>query len=395
MSDRKVTRDEPTRRGITRRGFLTTSAGAAAGLAAGLAGCARKVERVAPLPPPPASAPDAPSDLPAPERRTLGRTGLRVSAFGLGGGGARPDVFTRALNARVNFIHCSLSYGTLPQVAEAIADRRDEVFVGLKYKADKQVDWAYLDRSLEALGTDYVDVLFFPLVTPEDARDRSYLEIFEQIKKQKKARFIGITTHSEVAPTMQAAVAAGFWDVLMPSYVPVEEARKALRPVLDQARKQNQGVVAMKTMVGIQHTATSQMQTALKQVLADSAVSTLVKGALNFEFLGALLQAASEPLTADESASLRQHLASRRGETCFLCGECPPCPRGVNVFEVVRAFDYYYTQAGRPDVARMMYGQIPPAARGSACDDCGKCVPKCPYGVNIARHVQAADLVLG
>jgi predicted aldo/keto reductase-like oxidoreductase len=359
---------------LTRRDFLVTSAQAvvaAAALGPALAavpGCGREGTRV------------------------LGRTGLRVSALSLGGGGIETDVYKAGLDDGINFIHSSLSYGTLHRAASAIAGRREHVLVGIKFDKMSQ---AYLDASLERLETDYVDILFFPLVTPKDARDRSHLELFERFRKQKKARFLGITTHSGIAPTLNAAISAGFWDVLMPSYVPDQRARAALRPVLERAHEQDMGIVAMKTMAGIQPTALGQMQTALKQVLADPAVSSVVKGMLTFESLKALKQAAGMEPTARESASLQQHLAARRGEVCFLCGACPPCPRGVNVFEVMRDFDYYYTQAARPDIARTMYSQIPPAERGSACDNCGRCAFKCPYGVNIAAHVRAADLVLG
>lgn len=181
----------------------------------------------------------------------------------------------------------------------------------------------------------------------------------------------------------------------MASYVPDQEARAALRPVLDQAAKQNLGVVAMKTMAGIAPQALPEMQTALKEVLAHPAVSTVVKGSLSFESLPALMQAVGLRPTKAESAALQAHLASRRGVTCFVCGACPPCPQGVNVFEVIRDLDYFYAQEGQPEFARRMYREIPPSARGSACDNCGTCASKCPYGLDIARRVRAADLVLG
>ncbi|UCH35131.1 MAG: aldo/keto reductase [Armatimonadota bacterium] len=329
-----------------------------------------------------------------PVLRKLGSTGLRVTPFTMGGIGAQTNVLKAGLARGINFIHCAQGYGTLDRVADAIAGRRDKLILGLKYERAGRADWEYLDRSLEALRADHVDILFFPLNSPDAARDRQHLEFFRQVKQRNKARFIGITTHSNVAPTMQAAVEAGFWQVLMPSYVPSPEARAALRPVLDQAEKKKLGVVAMKTMAGIQPNAVTQMQTALKQVLADTSVSTLVKGMLTFELLEAFLAAAASVPTKVEKAELEQHLASCRGESCVLCGDCPSCPRGISVFDVMRTFAYYYAQAGAPQFARAEYRAIPAAASGKLCDDCGACTAKCPYGVDIARHVRAAHLVL-
>jgi len=377
------TSDDAPHRTFTRRGFLTTAAVTAA---AALSGTTPKAEA--------APGQSRRSALKPLAKRTLGRTGLKVTVFSMGTIGGQTEVLKAGLARGINFIHCAQGYGTLAAVAAAIAGKRDSLLLGLKYERAGRADWEYLDRCLEALQVDRVEVLFFPLNSPEAARDRQHLEFFRQVKQRRKARFIGITTHGNVAPTMQAAVDAGFWDVLMPSYVPSPQAVAALRPVLDKAEKKNLGVVAMKTMAGIQPNAVAQMQTALKQVLADASVSTLVKGMLTFELLEAFLTAAASVPTKAERAALEQHLALCRGETCVLCGNCPSCPRGVNVFDVMRAFAYYYAQAGAPHFARAEYRSMPAAASGKVCDNCGACAAACPYGVDIAGHVRAAHLVL-
>jgi len=400
MSDRGDSKSSTHGKRLTRRSFLGTAVGAAAtaagSLGAATAACAREVRRG------PASADGEElaqagatrkGAAPLP-KRTLGRTGIKVTALSMGGIGTNTDVLRAGLDAGINFIHCAMGYGTLAATAEAIAGRRNRLFLGLKYERAGAADWDYLDRALRALAVDYVDVLFFPLNSPEAARDRAHLDFFTEVKKQKKARFIGITSHGNIPPTLQAAVAAGFWDVLMPSYVPAPPEREALRPVLDQAEKKKLGVVAMKTIGGIRPDATRQMQATIKEVLGDSSVTTLCKGMTSYELLDSCLAAVAGPPKGARTASVHEHLAAQQGETCFLCGNCPSCPRGVNCFDVVRAFDYYRAHAG-PEVARRMYGLIPADQRGSACDDCGQCERKCPYGVNIARHVQAAHLMLG
>jgi len=378
--DERKNRDQ---QGLSRRRFLASAAGlagaAAAGGLAGLTG--RAVE----------AAPASPAPLP---KRTLGRTGLKVTAFSLGAIGAEVPVFQAGLARGINFIHCAMGYGTLDKVAQTIAGRRNKLYLGLKYERPGRQDWDYLNRCLNDLKVDGVDILFFPLNSPDEARNREHLDFFKAVQRQKKARFIGITSHGNMAPTMQAAVEAGFWDVLMPSYPPGRGERAALAPVLDQAEKKKLGVVAMKTMGGINGSNLGQMQTVLKEVLADSSVSTLVKGTLNLEQLQALLAAVGQKPTRAESEALEQHLAGCLGR-CTICGKCPVCPNGVNVFEVVKAFDYYYATQGCLDYARKAYAQIPPTERGGACQGCGACTGRCPYGVNVAAHVQASELVLG
>lgn len=386
--------DSARRKQMTRRGFLGVAGAAACGVGAIVAGCVRKQ---AAAPPPGASQSERKETGAAspPAKRILGRTGIEVSVLSMGGIAVNADVLRAGLDKGINLIHCAMGYGTLDQVAEAVAGRRDQVFLGLKYERAGRADWDYLGRALEMLKVDHVDIMFFPLNTPDAARDRTHLEFFEQVKRRKRARFIGITTHANVAPALQAAVQAGFWDVLMPSYVPAQKARAALRPVLDAAQKKSLGVVAMKTMTGIRPAAVAQMQTVVREVLADVSVTTLCKGMPTFERIDALLSAPGGPPSKADSASLQRHLVSRQGDVCVLCGECPPCPRGVNVFEVMRVFDYYYVQAGYGEFARGMYRSMPPGQRGAACDDCGECAAKCAYDIDIARRVRAADLILG
>jgi predicted aldo/keto reductase-like oxidoreductase len=399
MSDRSDSKSGSQGKRLTRRRFLGSAVGAAATVAGGLGAAASAGAREVRRDPSAAydeklaqaGATGKPAPLP---KRTLGRTGIKVTALSMGGIGTNTDVLRAGLDAGINFIHCAMGYGTLAATAEAIAGRRNQLFLGLKYERAGAVDWDYLNRALRALGVDYVDVLFFPLNSPEQARNRAHLDFFTEVKKQKKARFIGITSHSNIPPTLQAAVEAGFWDVLMPSYVPALPERQALRPVLDQAEKKKLGVVAMKTIGGVRPDATRQMRAIIKEVLADSSVTTVCKGMTSYELLDTCLGAVAGPPKGTRSASLREHLAAQQGQVCFLCGSCASCPRGVNCFDVVRAFDYYREHAG-PEVARRMYALIPAHERGNACDDCGECDGKCPYGVNIARHVRAAHLMLG
>lgn len=367
--------------GLTRRGFLATAAGAAGAAATGGLGVLAGSQAAA-----------APA--PALPKRTLGRTGLKVTAFSLGGIDMQVPVLQAGVARGVNFIHCANGYGTLDRVAQVVAGKRKQIMLGLKYERTNRRDWEYLNRCLEQLKVDGVDILFFPLNSPEEARNREHLDFFNQVKKQRKARFIGLTSHGNMPATMQAAVEAGFWDVLMPAYPAMAAVRKELRPALDQAEKKKLGVVAMKTMTGLRQADLPHMQTVVKEVLADSSVTSLVKGSINFEQLDACLSAAGSKPTKAESEALQQYLAACAGERCLVCGQCPTCPRGVNIADAVRAFDYYYVQSGCVELAKATYAEIPAGQRPERCDNCGECQGKCPYGVDIARRVQASGVML-
>jgi L-galactose dehydrogenase len=189
------------------------------------------------------------------KRRTLGRTGLRVSVMGLGGGGdsrlgqARGDavesarLIRAALHAGVNFIDTAEAYGTEEVVGRAIRDfPRDQLVLSTKKTTftDQRVEPADVVRSLEEslrrLGTDYVDVYHLHGVRPdayEDLRDRLVPTLLD-LKAQGKIRFLGITEAFAVDPNhrmLEQALGDDLWDVVMVGFnILNQSARKNIFP---------------------------------------------------------------------------------------------------------------------------------------------------------------------
>ena len=154
--------------------------------------------------------------------RTLGRTGLKVSAAGLGGGGfsrlglskgkSEADTISLihlALDLGVNLIDTAAAYGTEPVIGRAIKSvARDSLVITTKASPAKYATWdvftpktvvASIDNSLRQLRTDYLDVLQFHAVVPQIyqyTRDVIYPAV-QREKEKGKLRFIGIT---EAAP---------------------------------------------------------------------------------------------------------------------------------------------------------------------------------------------------
>ena len=147
------------------------------------------------------------------EYRTLGRSGLLVSAVGLGcnnfGGRCDAeqtrDVVHRALDEGVTFFDTADIYGgrggSETHLGKALAGRRAEVVVATKFGApmgdgpdEKGASRRWIHRALEAslerLGTDYLDLyqLHFPDgVTPQEET----LSALDEIVRAGKVRYIG------------------------------------------------------------------------------------------------------------------------------------------------------------------------------------------------------------
>jgi aryl-alcohol dehydrogenase-like predicted oxidoreductase len=105
---------------------------------------------------------------------------------------------------------------------------------------------AELEGSLNRLGTDYVDILIGPhggsgadhLFSPE------LLEAVDQLKRQGKIRFFGVSSHNNPAKVTIAAAESEHYDMAMPAYNLSNE--RWMKPALEVAGKEDLGIIAMK-----------------------------------------------------------------------------------------------------------------------------------------------------
>lgn len=173
---------------------------------------------------------------------TLGRTGIRVSALGLGGGGhsrlgqhtgSTPTqsvaIVERALDLGVNFLDTAEAYHTEAIIGTAIRNRsRAELVLSTK-KTITRDDGALIsaqemiagcEASLRRLGTEYVDIYHLHGVRDalyDDARD-TLVPALLQLQQDDKIRFLGITEAFAADPPhrmLSRAVHDDCWDVMM------------------------------------------------------------------------------------------------------------------------------------------------------------------------------------
>ena len=157
------------------------------------------------------------------QRRQLGRSGLEVSAIGLGCMGMSPmygepdeaesiATLHRAIGIGIDFLDTSDMYGNGHNeelVGRAIADRRDRVILATKFGNIRNPDGtadvngrpeyvaAACEASLKRLGVDYVDLYYQHRVDPNVPIEET-VGAMALLVKQGKARYLGL---SEAAPS--------------------------------------------------------------------------------------------------------------------------------------------------------------------------------------------------
>src|SRR4051794_7692541 len=148
--------------------------------------------------------------------RALGKTGLQVSALGVGGyhlGSAKDQneakqIVDAALDAGINFFDNAWEYheGRSEEwLGAALKGKRDRVILMTKvctHGRDRQVAMRQLEESLKRLNTDYLDVWQIHDVVYENDPDLIFApngaaEALADAKKQGKVRLVGFTGHKD------------------------------------------------------------------------------------------------------------------------------------------------------------------------------------------------------
>ena len=75
--------------------------------------------------------------------------------------------------------------------------------------------------------------------------------------------------------------------------------------------------------------------------------------------------------------------------SCMYCNHCLPCPVGIDIGMTVRIIDMVKYEKTNSVVSE--YETL--LSKASDCTECGVCVERCPFGVDIiANMIQAVDI---
>jgi aryl-alcohol dehydrogenase-like predicted oxidoreductase len=201
-------------------------------------------------------------------RRKLGKTGVEVTAIGLGGEGvlrtfgrAREAVslIRRAIELGITYCDCAKAYaGSEDYYGEAFEEPglRDKVFLTSK-SAERRATAATrdLESTLKRMRVSHLD-----LWQVHDVRTTADLEAifgpggaieaFTAAKKAGKCRFIGVTGHHDPTILTKAIELFPFETVLLPVNAAEPHHRSFLDETLPLAVSKGLGVIGMKVLRG-------------------------------------------------------------------------------------------------------------------------------------------------
>jgi predicted aldo/keto reductase-like oxidoreductase len=275
-------------------------------------------------------------------RRKLGRTGLRVSAIGVGGhhlgdlanAGEATRLVHEAIDAGVNFFDNCWEYHNGKSelwLGEALRGKRDQVVLMTKvctHGRDGELGLRMLEESLRRLQTDHLDVWQIHGIAYESDPRLAFVkggivEAMERARRDGKVRFLGYTGHKDPALHLRMLTYGFAFDTVQMPLNPFDAQfpQSFERQVLPEAIQRGMGVLGMKSFGGTAD-AIKQGVISPRDALTYAMslpVATTVSGMDSLEVLHANLAMARDfqPLAAAEMQAIRVKARPGAGDGRF------------------------------------------------------------------------------
>ncbi len=274
-------------------------------------------------------------------KRTLGRTGAKVSILAFGCGSRflmyndeqAIEALNHALDLGITYVDTAYAYGdgvSETRVGRVMKTRRNQVWLATKVP-DRKGDEAMrrIEGSLKRLETDHLDLIHIHSLT--DADDLAKIEakdgVFNtlvKLREQKVTRAIGITSHTDPA-VLRAALEHNDFDCTQMALNaaragmgntpkgfgmhPMEHSFETL--ALPVAKKKNLGVIAMKVFAQEGLSGKAPTEKLIRYSLS-LPVSAAVIGMPKLDFIAENVQIAKnfKPLSTDEMRAMASELSA-------------------------------------------------------------------------------------
>jgi len=385
---------------ISRRDFLATTG--AAGLGAMMA---------------PSLLWGADAPRPAVPRRKYGRTGVDVPIIGLG---CMFDIIDNQIILRQAFDHGVTYWDTAAGYSKGGSERGIGMFLDRNPSARRELflvtkgrgpDWRQtLEDSLARLKADHVDLFLVHGISDIREVDNPEVRAFaERAKGDGKTRFIGFSTHSNMAQCLAGAARLGWIDGILVTYNYRVMHEPDMVAAVEACGEAGIGLTAMKTQgqrVGWDSAEEAAIlkplldggftpgQAKLKVVMENPRIATacvqMPSLKLFHENLGAAL--GGDRLAESDRTALARHAAATAGGYCAGCRRlCEPAVGGaVPVADIMRQLMYHRHYGSSVD-ARALFAELPAEARARLAGlDFSAAERACPRGLPIGPLMREA-----
>ena len=293
-------------------------------------------------------------------------------------------ILRRAYDGGMRFFDTARAYSdSEKKLGTAFAGMRDKIYIATKTHAkDVEGFWKDLETSLELLGTDYIDIYQFhnaqQVYAPGDGT--GMYEAMLEAKAQGKIRHIGVTTHSQ--KVCGDIIKSGLYETVQYpfSYLASEEDIALVKA----AEAANMGFIGMKSLSGGLLT-NAQVCFAFTSQFPNLAPIWGIQTEEELEQWLSFFDNAPE-FTEDMKAIVEKDKKELAGSFCRSCNYCAPCTVGIQIFQCARMSQM--VRRSRSEAWTNEYWRAE-MAKIEDCVECGVCMTRCPYGLNIPQLLKA------
>ncbi len=317
---------------------------------------------------------------------TLGKTGLVVTKNSFG---ALPIqrisekdavyLLQKAFYNGINYFDTARAYtDSEEKIGEAFKHTRDKIIISTKTGAQNAEGfWKDLETSLKNMKTDYIDIYQFhnPPFCPRPGGEDGLYDAALEAQRQGKIRFISITNH-RLAVAKEAVESGLFATLQFPfCYLATEKDLE----IVELTKNAGMGFIAMKALSGGLITDSALAYAYLAQEQFDHVVP--IWGVQRESELDEFLSYNVNPpaLTEERLAQIEKDKAMLSGDFCRSCGYCMPCTVGIEINNCARMSLLLRRAPTQMHLTPEWQAKM---MKIEDCVDCGKCLSKCPYGLN-------------
>lgn len=335
--------------------------------------------------------------------RRLGRTGLQLPVVSMGVMRSDSPGLVRAALDK-GMMHLDTAHGYQEGRNEIMLGKvlaeypRDSFVIATKVPPESGdssaavLAWlAKVDLSLKRLQMDAVDILYVHAISSRSrALDPTILDALQQAKESGRAKFVGLSTHSNEPEVLDAAVESGVYDVVLTSVNFKQDHYPSVKAAIGRAAAAGIGIVGMKTMAGAFYDKAKSRpincKAALKFVLQDPNVTTTIPGITTFDQLAENSSVNTDLTLTEEERDALAAGSLEGGLYCQQCDHCVSgCRNGVPIPAYMRAFMYTY---GYRDLglAHALLHEV--TAHENPCLDCATCTAECVKGFPVRERIE-------
>jgi len=282
------------------------------------------------------------------------------------------------------------------------------------YETRKEVE-ELIDKQLEALQTDYIDMYLLHAMNKErfqKVKEWNVMELLEKWKAEGKIRYIGFSFHDDYE-TFKEILDFYAWDFvqIQLNYLDTE-IQQGIKGYQDLEERKIPVVVMEPVKGGKLAKFNGEVERHFKDYSDASTASWALRWVGSLPGVKVILSGMNEldqvvdnintfknfePLNEEERAviaKVKEELKKFKAVECTNCKYCLPCTVGI---EIPAYFGVYnnYRMFANPEMtrneAKFALGK---SALFSECIECGKCKEACPQGIDIPNQLKKLGEVL-